>query len=725
MAGASRPFQPLDSPMEVSQVQGKQQSFWTRQRKVWLVVAVGLLLRVWAAWQLPVDYDEPVYLQTGYAYAELMRAGDWNGLIDYPENSEHPPLVKLIYGGVVLAAGPRASWEGVLLASRLVSVAFGTLAVALVAVVDPLAGGLLALQTLAVKYTGQAYLEALPLAMALLAVFSLRRSQKERDRWFWLSAAALGLTAAGKYSYFPILLVILYVALVDKRLRMGDMLLYLGSAGLVFLACNPALWHSPLERFAETVTFHAQYSQSAPVQEAGYAWYQPFLWISRSHGYSWHPEVFFYFGFDGVIFLFALAGMWFERGSQRWLLAWVVSSLLFLLLWPTKWPQYTLVLLPALCLLAAAALRRLYALYHEQEAYWDWLNTMFPKPSRKYMIAGGIVIGLLTLAVIANNAYLAVNRIGWSSITARNAALPSDTIYDLLPLPDGRMALATEQGLVLWEAARDDDVLDRWQVFNTGNSPLPHARVLALALDAQERLWIGTAAGLAVYDGEDWLVYRGDDFGLLSEQVNAVAVDGAGRVWIGTQVGAAVLEADAWTAYTANAETLVDNAVFALAVEPSANGERIWFGTLWGVSVFDPEAQAWEQYTMDDFDLGWGGFSDLLVDANGQVWISTQGGGISLWNGQEWRYYRTSNSPLPYNTVQDVAELSAGNYWICTSIPNETGGLVTWFDGQDWRTYKPVLSGYPGSEALVVAQDSLGRIWFGTRLDGVVIYDQP
>lgn len=72
-----------------------------------------------------------------------------------------------------------------------------------------------------------------------------------------------------------------------------------------------------------------------------------------------------------------------------------------------------------------------------------------------------------------------------------------------------------------------------------------------------------------------------------------------------------------------------------------------------------------------------------------------------------------------------MTQLSAGNFWICTSIPNETGGLVTGFDGQDWRTYKPVLTGYPGSEALAVAQDSLGRIWFGTRLDGVVIYDKP
>jgi ligand-binding sensor domain-containing protein len=133
----------------------------------------------------------------------------------------------------------------------------------------------------------------------------------------------------------------------------------------------------------------------------------------------------------------------------------------------------------------------------------------------------------------------------------------------------------------------------------------------------------------------------------------------------------------------------------------------------------------WTSYTSQDFDLGWGGVADLLVDSSGQVWVATLGGGLSLWDGQRWSYYRTSNSPLPYNTVQEIVELSPGIFWICSSIPNESGGVVTRFAGQDWRTYKPILTGYPGSEALAVAQDSLGRLWFGTRTSGVVIDDEP
>jgi ligand-binding sensor domain-containing protein len=212
---------------------------------------------------------------------------------------------------------------------------------------------------------------------------------------------------------------------------------------------------------------------------------------------------------------------------------------------------------------------------------------MFPRPSRKYILAGGAVIGLLTLAVVANSAYLAYKRIGWSVVSTSNTPLPSNAVNDLLPLPDGRMALATDQGVTFWTAAEENDVLDRWQTFNPGNSPLPNERVLALALDQEEQLWVGTASGLAAYDGQGWQVYRGRDFGLLSEQVNALALGSDGRLWVGTQVGAAVFDGQAWTAYMAGADGLVDNAVFACVIQAAraATGSGwhvVGVSSIWG-----------------------------------------------------------------------------------------------------------------------------------------------
>ena len=171
------------------------------------------------------------------------------------------------------------------------------------------------------------------------------------------------MTAAGKYSYFPIVVVLLYVYFREKKYSWKDLPLYLGVAGLVFIAFDPAIWHDPFNRLWNSVFFHTQYAQSEHVEASQFSrWYQPLLWLSKSYPYMWHPGVFFYnpleglFSIDGLIFLFALGGSYFEWRKRRWVVVWMISGVVFLLIWPTKWPQYTLVVIPAFCLAASAGL---------------------------------------------------------------------------------------------------------------------------------------------------------------------------------------------------------------------------------------------------------------------------------------------------------------------------------------------------------------------------------
>ncbi|MBN2146032.1 MAG: hypothetical protein JW726_01545 [Anaerolineales bacterium] len=711
-------------------------SVWTRPRIVVAVTLLGLALRLWAAWQLPVDFDEPVYVDAAYQYAEMLRAGDIQGIIDFRQNSEHPPLVKLLYGGVLSVMGQYVTWEGALTMARLVSALFGTLAVLVVATFDPLAGGLLAVQTLVLKYTSQAYLEALPLFTMLLAVFTLRRTAKREgatildaaqtrlDGWFWISALALGLTAAGKFSYFPILLVILYVAVWEKRLRWWEIGIYLGVAALVFWIFDPALWRDPIGRLQETVTFHVQYSQGAHVEEVGYPWYQPWLWVSRSWGFVWHPDMVFYMGFDGLIFLFALPGVWRERKRLSWVVAWWGVGMLFLLLWPTRWPQYTLVVLPAYCLLAAPTATAAYRWLKEQNAYWDWLQNVLPKPSRRFVLVALSLVGLLVLASAANIVLVSINRLGWSHLTAENSRLPSNTVYDLLALHDGGMLVASDNGAALYQEAGENDITAQWEVFDTSNSTLPDRRVLALAQDTTGVLWFGTARGLASWDGENWEVHQPGGDRRSIDQVNALAVDRQGRLWVGSNSGAAVYDGQSWATFTVGNSGLLDYAVFCLAVEPRPSGDVIWFGSLSGVASYDIAADVWQSYSAADVELGWGGVADVLVDTSGGVWVATLGGGLSRWDGEGWSYLRASNSDLPYNTVQEIAENAPGSFWISVALPNETGGVLTHYEDGIWRTYNPSLSGYSGAETLAIAQDSSGRLWFATRTGGIDLY-QP
>ncbi|MBN1139462.1 MAG: transcriptional regulator [Anaerolineae bacterium] len=701
--------------------------------RTWLLALIGIvlvaaLLRGWAVLRLPLDYDEPVYLRAGFDYARVLRAGDWNGVIDYAANREHPALVKLLYGLALLVLGPDTTWTIGLYATRALSALFGALAVLALALLNPLAGGLMAVHTLAIKYTGQAYLEALPHLASLCAVLALVRSQpagQEQDRrlpdaWFWLSALALGVTAAGKFTYMPVALVVLYLAFFEKRVKWYHLLLYLAVSVATFCLLNPTLWHESAARLYNSLFFHVGYSQGADVDLAGLPWYQPLFWISRSAPSAWHPDVFFYPGVDGVIFLLALAGLYWEWRERRWVVVWVATSLLFLLVWPTKWPQYTLVLTPALCLAAASALAHAYRWLKEQEIYWAWFRQMVPNPPRSFWIISGLLVVAIAVGYTAATLQLTMGRINWSHFTSSSTLLPSNTVYDIVAAPGNEMVLATDHGVAFWSPPEATDLPDRWTLFTTENSSLAHNSVRALARDRSGRLWFGTEQGLNSYDGSEWETYRAGDLGLLGDMVYALAVGSDGRLWVGTETGAAVLDGRAWTPLTATTSGLAGDRVLALAVEAGAGGDRVWFGTNAGVSRLDTATGEWTSFPKD-FDPAWSSVIELVFDSSGRLWAGTAGGGLGLWDGAAWRFYRTGNSDIPFNTVNTVAEVRPGILWVGVARPAEVGGELVEFDGQTWKVYDN-WSGFSGAEPTTISQDTEGRWWVGTRSAGVDIY---
>jgi ligand-binding sensor domain-containing protein len=98
------------------------------------------------------------------------------------------------------------------------------------------------------------------------------------------------------------------------------------------------------------------------------------------------------------------------------------------------------------------------------------------------------------------------------------------------------------------------------------------------------------------------------------------------------------------------------------------------------------------------------------------------GGGLGLWDGKTWQFYHTGNSGIPFNTVNEIAEVEPGVLWIGTSHPTRVGGALAEFDGKTWKTWNPRNSGYSGAEPLAIVKDETGRRWIGTRTSGVDIY---
>ena len=149
------------------------------------VVGIAWGIRLRALEQLPIDYDEDDYLGAAIHYAQAMRERDLAEIINYDFNYEHPPLTKLAYGLAILslppapaiverpASAPIASSlpEPHFQVARKLSIIFGILEVLTLALIDPLAGLFLAVNTWQIKYTSQIMLEPLPALASVLSVF--------------------------------------------------------------------------------------------------------------------------------------------------------------------------------------------------------------------------------------------------------------------------------------------------------------------------------------------------------------------------------------------------------------------------------------------------------------------------------------------------------------------------------------------------------------------------
>ena len=370
-----------------------------------IVIAIAWALRWRAVTVLPVDYDEDDYLRAAQQYAALIRSGDWTGFTQTNYRPEHPPLAKIIFGVSILSA-PEAPLipdrsssadpdqtlpKNLLRDARASSAVLGSLEVLLLALVNPLAGLFLAIHTFTIKYTSQVMLEAVPAFTSLAAILCYVRANKRKTRsgnlrgmntWFILSAVFLGLTAASKYIYcvagVAILIDWLIWSMEHKNLKRFFLQAFLWGliAFLIFLLFDPYLWPSPIERLRSSVSFNAAYSTGTHVQEVGYPIWQPLTWLSMSVPWSGNRPAFVVM-VDTFITLLAVFGVTRLWKKERLYGIWLGVAMVFLLLWPTKWPQYILTLTAPLSLAAVYGLSALVV-----EPIKGWLSRRKEKTNR-------------------------------------------------------------------------------------------------------------------------------------------------------------------------------------------------------------------------------------------------------------------------------------------------------------------------------------------------------
>jgi hypothetical protein len=593
------------------------------------------------------------------------------------------------------------------------------IAVAFIAKRNLWAGLFFCFHSKTIKYTSQAYLDALPMLMIIICVLFLEKSFSGHKKYFWISSITLGIAGASKYYYLLIIFVLLLMFFIRKKFSFREIVAYFLSAFFVFLLLNPNFWSDPLKQVIEIVKFHTAYSTSTHVITSGYPWYQQILHLAKS--VQWHPQVFFFLTSDELVFGLSLVGFYFEFKEKKFTAYWLLIGIIFLLLWPTKWPQYTLFVTPVMALIAGATVSRLINWLKPREDYWNYLEEMLPQPPKITWWILGIFVSSLVIGKIVFEYQLAKSRQGWDLFNHENSPLSSDLVFQIDTKNPGTIALATDKGLDLWKQNGAFDVRGNNPLsYTTENSNLNTNKITNIEYDSKGNFyWLGTDLGVSKFTNE-FTNYSSKDIGCGECQVNDLLIDSNSNLWISTNDGIYLFDNKNWTSFSAINKGIEDEHVLSIFLQENAEQKVLWAGTLSGISKFDLSSKKWINENWAGNYFGWGGVSEIEILSDGRIAVSTLGGGIFFWNEVEWNYYRNTNAPLKSNTVQTIEEDKDHNLWLGFGYPTEPGGYLMKLDANlKWSRYFNNNSGFSEGEPLDIQFDDTGRMWVSTNGLGV------
>ena len=260
---------------------------------------------------------------------------------------------------------------------------------------------------------------------------------------------------------------------------------------------------------------------------------------------------------------------------------------------------------------------------------------------------------------------------------------------------------------------------------------------IGLFEDSGGRLWVTTTAREMGYlENERFTAIRGVPAGF----VRAMAEDTAGTLWIANQEGGLVgvsggkvVQQIPWTR--------LGHTDFATALLADRAGGGLWAGFFRGGIAYVRDGQVRASYGAAE-GLGAGNVAAFRLEADGTLWIATEGGLSHLKDGRLATLTRRNG--LPCDDVHWVMEDDARSFWLdtaCGLVRIERSEIHAWAAAQGVDRAGPAnaarwiratafdlsdgVRSYPGirGNGQSVTKSSDGRLWFLASSEGVSVLD--
>ncbi|MBA3649683.1 MAG: hypothetical protein H0W62_14260 [Chitinophagales bacterium] len=266
--------------------------------------------------------------------------------------------------------------------------------------------------------------------------------------------------------------------------------------------------------------------------------------------------------------------------------------------------------------------------------------------------------------------------------------LNSNSVYSLLEDKEGKIWIGTEAGLCLY----DDKTFTEIQIPLPKNLPPnnnPNYRnshwVYSIMQAKSGKLWFVTIDGVYIYDGKSFTPFIINDaanaFLTSNDKVERILEDKAGNIWFGGRTNKGAYRYDGKSVTNLKPMELFQDGPtpkahsWAWPQLQDKNG-NIWFSNWGGAYRYD--GKSFTSFSKEDGLPG--GVMRIIEDKKGNIWFGGDGG-LSRYDGKSFTRF-TAKDGLATPWVWSILEDTSGNLWVGT---RETG--LYFFDGNRFITY--------------------------------------